>query len=139
EPGIQGRIGVESGEVVVGTTGRLVTGRAVTTAARLEQAAQPGEIVVGQGTIALARDAVTAEPLEPLDPERNSQPVQAWRLLSVSTEQQVRTFDSPFVGRRLELEALSEAWQRVRAEQRCEPVTLVGSAGLGKSRLVSEL
>ena len=139
ELGLDGRIGVESGEVVVGTTERLVTGRAVTTAARLEQAAQPGEILVGEGTVQLAGDAVMAEAVEPLTLKGKREPVPAWRLLSVSTETPLREFDSPFVGREHELRLLNEAWGRVRAEPRCELVTVVGAAGVGKSRLVAEL
>ena len=124
ELGIEGRIGVESGEVVVGTDERLVTGRAVTSAARLEQAAQPGEILVGEGTMRLAREAVTAEPLEPLELKGKREPVPAWRLLSVSADAPARRFDSPFVGRERELGMLNEAWARVCAEERCELVTV---------------
>src|SRR5439155_9365924 len=106
--GIEGRIGVESGEVVVGTAERLVTGRAVATAARLEQAAQEGEILVGDGTMQLAREAVAAEPLEPLVLKGKHKPVQAWRLVSVSAEAPIRDFDSSFVGREQELQTLIE-------------------------------
>ena len=139
ELGIEGRIGVESGEVVVGTDERLVTGRAVTSAARLEQAAQPGEILVGEGTIRLAGEAATAEPIEPLELKGKREPVPAWRLLSVSADAPARRFDSPFVGRERELGMLDEAWARVCTEERCELVTVLGVAGVGKSRLVSEL
>ena len=113
ELGIEGRIGVESGEVVVGTDERLVTGRAVTSAARLEQVAQPGEILVGEGTIRLAGEAVTAEQIEPLELKGKREPVPAWRLLSVSADAPARRFDSPFVGRERELGLLDEAWARV--------------------------
>ena len=139
ELGIEGRIGVESGEVVVGTDERLVTGRAVTSAARLEQAAQPGEILVGEGTIRLAGEAATAERIEPLELKGKREPVPAWRLLSVSADAPARRFDSPFVGRERELGMLDEAWARVCTEERCELVTVLGVAGVGKSRLVSEL
>jgi class 3 adenylate cyclase len=139
ELGLEGRIGVESGEVVVGTAERLVTGRAVTTAARLEQAARAGEILVGEGTMELAGDAVTGEPLEPITLKGKPEPVPAWRLVTVSPTTPLRDFDSPFVGRAQELRTLCETWDRVRAEGRCELVTVVGAAGVGKSRLVSEL
>jgi class 3 adenylate cyclase len=131
ELGIEGRIGLESGEVVVGTAERLATGRAITTAARLEQAAEPGDILVGEGTMQLARDAVTAEPLEPLMLKGKGRPVPAWRLVSVSVETPLRHFDSPFIGREHELQSLNEMWGRVCAEQRCELVTVVGAAGVG--------
>jgi class 3 adenylate cyclase len=67
EVGLQARIGVMTGEVVTGTAERLATGDAVNVAARLEQAAQPGAVLVGQPTLALVRDAVEVEPVHPLD------------------------------------------------------------------------
>ena len=139
ELGIEGRIGVESGEVVVGTAERLVTGRAVTSAARLEQAAQPGEILVGEGTMRLAGEAVTAEPIEPLELKGKREPVPAWRLLSVSADAPARRFDSPFVGREREL-----ATARRGVGPRSHGGALragdgLGAAGVGKSRLVREL
>jgi class 3 adenylate cyclase/DNA-binding SARP family transcriptional activator/tetratricopeptide (TPR) repeat protein len=138
ELGMEGRVGIESGECVVGTGERLVTGRAVTTAARLEQAAQPGEILVGRGTMQLARDCVTAEELEPLALKGKPEPVPAWRLLSVSADAAPRHFDSPFVGRERELQTLWDAWENARDGSLCRLVSVVGEAGLGKSRLVAE-
>ncbi len=132
------RIGVNSGEVVTGTEERLVTGDAVNVAARLEQAAQPGEILLGEATLLMSRDAVEAEPLEPLELKGKSEPVPAWRLVSVSAEAAERRSDSPLVGREQELATLGEAWERVRGDRRCELVTVVGAAGVGKSRLVAE-
>ena len=69
ELGIEGRIGVNTGEVVTGTEERLATGDAVNVAARLEQAAEPGEVLIGEATHELVRGAVEAEPVEPLDAE----------------------------------------------------------------------
>src|ERR671939_1135263 len=66
ELGVGARIGVNTGEVVTGTEERLVTGDAVNVAARLEQAAEPGEILIGEMTFALARDALEVEPIDPL-------------------------------------------------------------------------
>jgi len=108
-------------------------------AARLEQAAQPGEILVGEATLRLARDAVEAEPVEPLALKGKREPVSAWRLVGVSSAPAVRRPSSPLVGREQELRALGKAWERVRAERRCELVSVVGAAGVGKSRLVAEL
>ena len=139
ELGIEGRIGVESGEVVVGGAEQRVIGRVVTVAARLEQSAEPGEIRLGEQTLGLARDAVTAEPVKPLVVERKNEPVPVWRLVSVSAEPPMRANDSPFVGRQRELSTLSDAWERVGSEQSCELVTVIGTAGVGKSRLVAEL
>ena len=137
ELGIEGRIGVNSGEVVVGTEERLATGDAVNVAARLEQAAQAGEVLFGETTYRLARGSVEAEAVEPLALKGKSEPVPAWRLVSVAAETE-RSLDMPLVGRRQELAQLAEAWERARAEQRCELVTLVGDAGVGKSRLAAE-
>ena len=70
----QARIGVNTGEVVTGTEERLATGDAVNVAARLEQAAQPGEILIGAETLALVRDAVEVEPVEPLELKGKAEP-----------------------------------------------------------------
>ena len=78
--GIEGRIGVMTGEVVTGTEERLATGDAVNVAARLEQAAQPGEVLIGQPTLALVADAVEVEPVEPLVLKGKAEPVPAYRL-----------------------------------------------------------
>ena len=137
ELGLQGRIGVMTGEVVTGTEERLATGDAVNVAARLEQAAQPGEVLVGQPTLALVRDAAEVEPVEPLELKGKAEPVPAYRLLRVR-EAPERRHEGQFVGRERELALLREAWERVQAEQRCELVTVVGDAGVGKSRLVAE-
>ena len=72
-----------TGEVVTGTEERLATGDAVNVAARLEQAAQPGEVLVGGPTLALVRDAAEVEPIAPLDLKGKSGPVDAYRLLRV--------------------------------------------------------
>ncbi len=137
ELGVEARIGLNTGEVVTGTEERLATGDAVNVAARLEQAAQPGEILLGEPTLALVRDAVEAEPVDPLDLKGKSEPVPAYRLLSVH-EAPERPHEALFVGRAREFETLDEAWQRVLGEQRCELMTLVGDAGVGKSRLAAE-
>jgi class 3 adenylate cyclase/tetratricopeptide (TPR) repeat protein len=138
ELGLEGRIGVMTGEVVTGTEERLATGDAVNVAARLEQAAQPGEVLVGGPTLVLVGEAAEVEPVEPLELKGKAEPVPAYRLLRVR-EAPERRHGALFVGRKRELVLVGEAWERVRAEQRCELVTLVGDAGVGKSRLVAEL
>src|SRR5829696_10502940 len=132
------RIGVNTGEVVTGTEERLATGDAVNVAARLEQAAQPGEVLLGEATLALVRDAVETESMEPLDLKGKAQPLSAHRLVRVR-EAPERRREARFVGRERELVAVGEAWERAQAEQRCELVTIVGDAGVGKSRLAAEL
>ena len=137
ELGLQGRIGVMTGEVVTGTEERLATGDAVNVAARLEQAAQPGEVLVGAATVELVHDSAVVEQAGALELKGKARPVDAYRLVEVGRAPP-RAQDTAFVGRVGELEALRDAWDRVRAEQRCELVTVVGDAGVGKSRLVAE-
>ena len=135
--GVQARIGIDTGEVVTGTEERLATGDAVNVAARLEQAAAPGEILVGRQTQALVRDAVETHPLEPLELRGKADPVPAYRVVAVR-EAPERSHESVFVGRVGELETIRTTWQRAGAEQRCHLVTVVGDAGVGKSRLTAE-
>jgi class 3 adenylate cyclase len=137
EVGVQGRIGVTTGEVVTGTEERLATGDAVNVAARLEQAASPGEVLIGAETLRLARDAVEVEELEPLPLKGKAQTVPAFRLLAVH-EPPERLHGALFVGRQGELATFDEAWQRAQTEQRCELVTVVADAGVGKTRLATE-
>ena len=137
ELGLQGRIGVMTGEVVTGTEERLATGDAVNVAARLQQAAQPGGVLIGQPTLALVRNVAEVEPIEPLELKGKAERVPAFRLVRVR-EAPERRHGEQFVGREHELSILHDAWERVRAEQRCELVTLVGDAGVGKSRLAAE-
>ena len=137
ELGIRGRIGVNTGEVVTGTAERLVTGDAVNVAARFEQAAAPGEVLIGETTHELVKGAVDAEPVEPLVLKGKAEPVPAFRLLAAHAAPE-RRHDSLFVGRERELGLLTEAWERAVEEQRCELVTVVGEPGVGKSRLAAE-
>jgi class 3 adenylate cyclase len=136
ELGLEGRIGVMTGEVVTGTDDWLA-GDALNVAARLEQAAEPGEVLLGGTTFALVRDAVEVEPVEPLALKGKSRPVPAYRLLRV-LEMPERPHEAPFVGRTRELGVIRDAWERAREGDRCELVTIVGDAGLGKSRLATE-
>jgi class 3 adenylate cyclase/tetratricopeptide (TPR) repeat protein len=137
ELGIRGRIGVNTGEVVTGTSERLATGDVVNVAARFEQAAEPGEVLIGEATYALVRDAVVVEPITPLALKGKSEPVPAYRLVSVLHAPE-RSHASRFVGRQRELAQITEAWARAQEQAGCELVTVVGDAGVGKSRLVAE-
>jgi class 3 adenylate cyclase len=138
ELGIRGRIGVNSGEVVTGTSERLATGDAVNVAARFEQAAEPGEVLIGEPTYVLVREAVAAEPIEPLILKGKSGPALAHRLVSVLDVPE-RSHALWFVGREQELARIVEVWERARAQSGCELVTVVGEPGVGKSRLVVEV
>src|SRR5437016_6367054 len=101
ELGIRGRIGVNTGEVVTGTEERLATGDAVNVAARLEQAAEPGEVLIGADTVRLVRDAVQLAAARGLELEGKSGPGAAYPLLVVVGELS-RRFDIPIVGRERE-------------------------------------
>jgi class 3 adenylate cyclase/tetratricopeptide (TPR) repeat protein len=138
ELGLKGRIGVMTGEVVTGTEERLATGDAVNVAARLEQAAEPGEVLIGAPTLALVGDAADVEPVDPLVVKGKAEPVPAFRIRNVRDAPE-RRHKALFVGRERELALVGEVWDRVRAEQCCELVTVIGEAGVGKSRLVAEL
>ncbi|MGZ4202048.1 MAG: AAA family ATPase [Thermoleophilaceae bacterium] len=137
ELGLQGRIGVMTGEVVTGVEEHLATGDAVNVAARLQQAAQPGDVLIGEPTHALVHAAVDVEPLGPLELKGKSEPVAAYRILRARAAPD-RPHAGLFVGREHELAILCEAWEDVRAENRCELVTVAGDAGVGKSRLAAE-
>src|SRR6185437_15410232 len=93
ELGIRGRIGVNTGEVVTGTEERLATGDAVNVAARLEQAAEAGEVLIGAETVKLVRDAVELGEKRQFDLKGKSEPVAAYPLLAASGEAQ-RRFDT---------------------------------------------
>jgi class 3 adenylate cyclase/tetratricopeptide (TPR) repeat protein len=137
------RTGVNTGEVVAGDAGggqRFATGDAVNVAKRFEEAAPPGEILLGEPTYRLVRDAVEIAEVEPQGLKGKSGPVGAYRLLSLQEDVpgRARRLDSPMVGRERELAALEQAYQRAVGERTCHLFTLLGAAGVGKSRLVSE-
>jgi class 3 adenylate cyclase len=140
ELGIEGRIGVMTGEVVTGTEERLATGDAVNVAARLEQAAQPGQVLLGAERYALVRDAVEVEAVPPLGLKGKSQPVEAYRLLAVreAGEGFARRQDAPMVGRETELRRLRDAFDQAVRDRSCQLFTILGAAGVGKSRLAAE-
>lgn len=135
------RIGINTGEVVAGDPSAgetFVTGDPVNTAARLEQAARPGEILLGEETYRLAAAFVQADEAAPVQARGKAEPVAAYRLRSVETEVAPRAWRTPLVGRGEELAMFERAFQQTRSEHRCLLVTLVGEAGVGKSRLAEE-
>ncbi len=140
ELGVQARIGINTGEVVVGTSERLATGDAVNVAARLEQAAAHGEILLGPKTASLVRDAVETEPTDPLELKGKSEPIVAQRLLVLHEEAPglARRLDAPLVGRARELRRLQEAFAQAVDDRSCQLFTVLGAAGVGKSRLTAE-
>ncbi len=149
ETGIAVRIGVNTGEVVTGALGAggmftaahaVVLGDAVNVAARLEQAAQPGEVLIGESTYRLVRDASRVEAVAPVAAKGKSAPLVAYRLLGVTAPgaPAVRG-GSPLAGRERELALLERVFDAVESERSCRLVTLVGEPGVGKSRLGAEL
>jgi class 3 adenylate cyclase/tetratricopeptide (TPR) repeat protein len=138
------RVGVNTGEVVAGdgTGGQmLVTGDPVNVAKRLEQAARTGEILLGDGTRRLVENAALLEPRAELTVKGKSGPVVAWNVLGVieGAPAYARRLDAPLVGRAEELHLLREGFASAVADRACRLVTIVGPAGIGKSRLAAEL
>jgi class 3 adenylate cyclase/tetratricopeptide (TPR) repeat protein len=137
------RIGLNTGEVVSGDASAretFVTGDAVNVAARLEQAATPGEVLLGEPTYRLVREAVTVEPVEPLMLKGKSARLPAYRLLEVSgLGPPPRRMGTPLVGREQELALLEREFGTAVAQRSCRLVTIVGEPGVGKSRLAAEL
>ena len=139
---IQTRTGVNTGEVVAGSGNQtMATGDAVNTAARLEQHAAPGEILLGEPTYRLVRHAVVAEPAAPVDAKGKSEPLTSYRLVRVSDapSDAGRRLDSPLVGRDNEVALAEQAFERSVRERSCSLFTVFGSAGVGKSRLTQEV
>lgn len=142
---LQVRTGINTGEVVVGGTGsapdqRLATGDAVNVAARLQQAARPGDVYLGEQTQAAVRGAALLEALPPLPAKGKREPLRAWRLLSVQRDAPAiaRSTATPFIGRHEERDRLRQTLDAVLRERECRLVTIVGTPGAGKSRLTRE-
>jgi len=135
------RIGVNTGEVVAGEGETLVTGDCVNVAARLEQAAQPGETLLGAATERLVHSAIRAEAVAPLEVKGKAEPVRALRLLEVLPDVPAftRPLGAPFVGRERDLETLEQAVVAARERREPQLATIVGPPGIGKSRLAREL
>jgi class 3 adenylate cyclase len=140
--GLDVRIGINTGEVVTGDrTTTLVTGDAVNTAKRLEEAAADGEILIGETTRRLVANAVDVEPVSAVHAKGKRLPVEAWRVLATipGASAFARRLDAPLVGRRRELAQLRDELDRADRKRSCRLVTVLGAAGVGKSRLASEL
>jgi class 3 adenylate cyclase/tetratricopeptide (TPR) repeat protein len=132
------RIGINTGEVVTGEGETLVTGDAVNVAARLEQAAAPGETLIGSETRGLVRDAVETEETKPLELKGKAEALPGHRVLTVDPDAPsvARRLDRPMVGRGRELERLLADFDHAVDDRACHMFTLLGPAGVGKSRLV---
>ena len=139
---LHGRIGINSGEVMAGDRlpGHLVvTGRTVIVAKRFEEAAAANEILISQATHRLVRNAVVAKRIS--DRVVNSgETLEGYALAEVRphTPGRARRFDTPLVDREQEYGALLNAFESVVESRECHLVTVLGEAGVGKSRLVQE-
>ncbi len=140
---LENRTGVNTGEVVAGDISagqRLVTGDTVNTTARLEQNAPSCQILIGEPTYRLVRDAVEVEQVEPLELKGKAKRVPAYRLISVAEREEgvARRLDSPMVGRGEEMAVLIGALDAAERHLAPQMVTVFGPAGAGKSRLLHE-
>ena len=145
-PAIEVKVGVATGEVMVEEAGGdpLVIGEAVNLATRLQEAAGPGQVLLDRRTWHLCRDAVVAVEVEgpgggPAGPGDRIRVARAWRLVDVSPDAlgHARRSDNPLVGRLAELQLFDWMFQRTVRTSTCHLLTVLGPAGVGKSRLVA--
>jgi class 3 adenylate cyclase/tetratricopeptide (TPR) repeat protein len=135
------RVGIATGEVATDEPAggqRLVTGDVVNVAARLQQRAEPGEILAAAATLRLARDGVETGELRSLDLRGKGEPVRAAAVLGLSAPAASPTRGATFVGRDRELALLEQSFERAVTGETCQLFSLLGPAGVGKSRLAAE-
>ena len=138
---LQARIGIESGEVVVDTTeSTFATGEAVNLAARLQQAAAPGEILIGPAARSLALTSIEVDVVAPIEVKGRPDPLPAWRVVCAADRAQPArpTVVAPLIGREAELDLLANTFERALRDHRAHLVTIYGEPGVGKSRLARE-
>ncbi len=144
-PGISARAGVLTGEAAV-TLGAMnqgmVAGDLVNTAARIQSAAEPGTVLVGETTYRAAAQAIAYEPAGSRTLKGKTSPVPVWRALRVVAERRgagrADALEAPFVGRDDELRLLKDLFHATAREQRARLVSVTGIGGIGKSRLAWE-
>src|SRR6185437_4881676 len=138
--GLEARIGIEAGEVVVDETdSTFATGEAVNVAARLQQAAGPGEILIGEAAHRLTDGSVESVNVGPLELRGFRRPLGAYKAIAaVDGAPQRVTVSAPFVGRESELDLLENTLARTVRDKRPHVFTIYGEPGVGKSRLLRE-
>ncbi|HEV2951920.1 MAG TPA: adenylate/guanylate cyclase domain-containing protein, partial [Actinomycetota bacterium] len=135
------RTGVSTGEVFVSgsASGPAVVGGTVNMAARLQQAAAPGEILLGRDTYELVRESVSVDEGSSLVLKGKRLPVTAYRLIDITSfGERPKRADPPLVGRIDEISRIREAFDLAVTQRACRLLTVMGTAGAGKSRLASE-
>jgi class 3 adenylate cyclase/tetratricopeptide (TPR) repeat protein len=136
------RTGVNTGAVAgVGLLPdrNFVAGDTANVAARLQQLAGGGEILLGEGTYRLVRHVADGELLPPVELKGKAAPLTVYRLREVRSGGALpRRLEAPIIGRERERRLLADAWERVAAERTPHLFTLLGAAGVGKSRLTDE-
>ncbi|HEY7019361.1 MAG TPA: AAA family ATPase [Gaiellaceae bacterium] len=138
---LEARVGIEAGEVVADDTdSTFATGEAVTVAARLEQVAEPGQLLIGPGAHRLSLGRVEVEDVGPVELKGLGSQIWAWRVLSASGGVAVRpqSQQAPLVGRDAELDLLQNTYDRALRDRRAHLFTIYGEPGVGKSRLSHE-
>ena len=137
---LEARVGVESGEVVAEDgEATFATGEAVTLAARLEQAAEPGQLLLGPAAHRLTLGRIEVEDVGPVDLKGLANPVWAWRAVGTNGDgERPRSIQAPLVGREAELDLLQNTYERALRDRRAHLFTVYGQPGVGKSRLARE-
>ncbi len=142
--GLRVRIGINTGEVIFAPVGPgrrefTVMGDTVNTAARLQSAAPPEGVLLGEATHTACSHAIACEAMEPILAKGKGAPLRAWLARAITSAPAERPLSAaPFIGRDAELDLLVRAWARTSGELRPQLVTLVGPPGIGKTRLTRE-
>jgi class 3 adenylate cyclase/predicted ATPase len=141
DPDVAVRVAVNTGEAVVSfgvgpQVGEAVAGDVVNTASRMQSLAPRDAVVIGEATLGAVRDRFEVEALPAATVKGKRDPLRVWRVIGERVEAEMER--APFVGRRTELATLAEVFREVERSSACHVVTIVGEAGVGKSRLVAE-
>ncbi|TMK21017.1 MAG: hypothetical protein E6G65_05760 [Actinobacteria bacterium] len=143
-PDLEIHMAVNTGEAVVTIDpgspdgDLLVAGDVVNTASRLQGAAPPGRVLIGEETFRATRRVIRSEPVPAVAAKGKREPIPAWVAIEALVPLAVRPAQMPFVGRDGESGLVRDIWSRAVAERRPHLVTILGEAGIGKTRLAEE-
>jgi class 3 adenylate cyclase len=136
---LEARIGIESGEVVADSSdSTFATGEPVNIAARLQQQAQPGQVLLGPGTHRLTLGRIEADELGPIELRGLDRSLWTWAALGVNGRRARTAVEAPFIGREAEHELLENTFARAVRDRRAHLFTIYGDPGVGKTRLTQE-